>query len=123
MTFESIPGGLAQAIFLLDGGDWTTVAVVSICFSCISTAFTATTLAYDLDTNRGRRHRNPEFYGYVPDTSAARIGVFVLLFLYHSAHALGNTFSTAVLARTNLLWLAVYLLADNCGLISSRAAI
>jgi hypothetical protein len=122
MTFESIPGGLAQAIFLLDGGDWTTVAIVSVCLSCISTAFTTTTLAYDLDTNKGRRHLNPEFYGYVPDTSAGRSGVFIFLFLYHSAHGLGNTFSMAVLAQTNLLWLAVYLLADHCGLILYKLA-
>ncbi len=122
MTFESIPGGLTQAIFLLDGGDWTMLAVVSVCLSCISTAFTATTLAYDLDTNKGKRQRNPEFYGYVPDTSAGRFGVFVLLFLYHSAHALGNTFSMAVLAQTNWVWLAVYLLADHCGLILYKLA-
>jgi hypothetical protein len=55
MTFESIPGGLAQAIFLLDGGDWTTVAVVSVCLSCISAAFTVTTIAFDLDTNKRNR--------------------------------------------------------------------
>jgi hypothetical protein len=122
MTFESIPGGLAQAIFLLDGGDWTTVAIVSVCLSCISTAFTVTTIAFDLDTNKGKRQLNPEFFGYVPDTSAAHIGVFMLLFLYHSAHALGNTFSMAVLAQTNLVWLAVYLLADHCGLILYKLA-
>jgi hypothetical protein len=122
MTFESIPGGLAQAIFLLDGGNWTTVAVVSVCLSCISTAFTTTTLAYDLDTNKVRRHRNPEFYGYVPDTSAGRFGVFVLLFVYHSAHTLGNTFSMAVLAQTSWVWLVAYLLADQCGLILYKLA-
>jgi hypothetical protein len=122
MTFESIPGGLAQAIFLLDGGDWTTLAVVSVCLSCISTAFTTTTLVFDLDTNKVKRHRNPEFYGYVPDTSAGRFEVFVLLFLYHSAHALGKTFSMAMLAQTNLLGLVVYLLADHCGLILYKLA-
>jgi hypothetical protein len=122
MTFESIPGGLAQAIFLLDGGNWTATAVVSVCLSCISTAFTTTTLVFDLDTNKGKRQRNPEFYGYVPGTSAARIGVFLLLFLYHGAHALGSTFSMALLAQTNLLWLAVYLLADHCGLILYKLA-
>jgi hypothetical protein len=74
-------------------------------------------MAFDLDTNKGKRQLNPEFYGYVPDTSAGRFGVFVLLLLYHGAHVLGNTFSMAVLAQTNLLWLAVYLLADHCGLI------
>jgi hypothetical protein len=53
LAFESIPGGLAQAIFVLNSGHWTTAAVVSIGLSCLSTAFTATILAtdYDLDTN------------------------------------------------------------------------
>jgi hypothetical protein len=122
MTFESIPGGLAQAIFLLDGGDWTTMAVVSVCLSCISTAFTVTTIDFDLDTNKGQRHANPEFYGYVPDTSAGRFIVFVLLFVYHGAHTLGNMFSMAVLAQTNWVWLAVYFLADHCGLMLYKLA-
>jgi hypothetical protein len=117
MTFESIPGGLAQAIFLLDGGDWTTSAVVSVCLSCISTAFTVTTMDFDLDTNKGRRSKNPEFYGYIPDTSAGHFIIFTLLFLYHSAHTLGNTFSMALLAQTSWVWLVAYLLADHCGLI------
>jgi hypothetical protein len=116
MTFESIPGGLAQAVFLLDGGDWTTSAVASVCLSCISTAFTVTTIAFDLDTNKIKRGRNPEFYGYIPDTSAGHFTVFVLLFVYQSAHTLGNTLSMAVLAQTNWVWLVAYLLADHCGL-------
>jgi hypothetical protein len=122
MTFESIPGGLAQAVFLLDGGDWTTSAVVSVCLSCISTAFTVTTIAFDLDTNKGRRSRNPEFYGYIADTSANHFTVFMLLFVYHSALTLGNTLSMAVLAQTNSLWLVAYLLADHCGLILYKLA-
>jgi hypothetical protein len=66
MTFESIPAGLAQAAFLLDGGDWTTLAVVSVLLSCISTAFTATTIDFDLDTSKEKRSWSPEFYGYIP---------------------------------------------------------
>jgi hypothetical protein len=46
----------------------------------------------------------------------------VLLFLYRGAHALGNTFSMAVLARTNWLWLVAYLLADHCGLLLYKLA-
>ncbi len=122
MTFESIPGGLAQAAFLLDGGDWTTLAVVSVCLSCISTAVTVTTMAFDLDTNKEKRQRNPEFHGYIPDTSAGQFIVFMLLFVYHSAHALGNTFSMAVLAQTSWVWLVAYLLADHCGLILYKLA-
>jgi hypothetical protein len=122
MTFESIPGGLAQAVFLLDGGDWTTSAVVSVVLSCISTAFTATTMDFDLDTNKAKRSLSPGFYGYIPDTSAGHFTVFVLLFLYHSAHTLGNTLSMAMLAQTNWLWLVAYLLADHCGLILYKLA-
>jgi hypothetical protein len=120
MTFESIPGGLAQAIFVLNGGDWTTAAVVSVGLSCLSTAFTASTLVYDFDTDPTRRKRNPEFYGFIPDTKRAL--VFALLFLYHAVWSLGKTFSMAVLAQTNWLWLVVYLLSDHCGLILYKLA-
>jgi hypothetical protein len=120
MTFESIPGGLAQAIFLLNGGDWTTAAVVSVGLSCVSTAFIASTLDYDFDTDPTARKRRPEFYGYIPDNKRAL--VFALLFLYHTVWSLGKTFSMAVLAQTNWVWLAVYLLADHCGLILYKLA-
>ncbi len=63
MVFESIPGGLLQAIFVLYNGV-TTAALLSILLSCLSTAFTATMIAYDLDTNAAKRNSHPEFYGY-----------------------------------------------------------
>jgi hypothetical protein len=66
LIFESIPGAVVQAIFLLSGG-WTTAAVVSIAISCLSTAFAATMLAYDMDTNAAKRRNSPEFYGCVPN--------------------------------------------------------
>jgi hypothetical protein len=91
--------------------------VVSVGLSCVSTAFIASTLVFDLDTDPTRRKRNPEFYGYVPDTSGKRVLVFALLFLYHTVWTLGKSFSMAVLAQTNWLWLVVYLLSDHCGLI------
>jgi hypothetical protein len=122
MVFESIPGGLAQASFLLDGGDWTVVAVISIIMSCFSTAFIATTLAYDLDTSAANRKKNPKFFGYMPDTAGGRVLAFMLLFLYHSSLSVGKTFSMAVLAQTNWVWLVAYLLADHCGLILYKLA-
>jgi hypothetical protein len=63
MMCESIPGGLLQGIFILYNGV-TTAALLSILLSCLSTAFTATMLAYDLDTNVAKRKNNPEFFGY-----------------------------------------------------------
>ena len=62
MVFESIPGALLQAIFILYNGV-TTAALLSILLSCLSTAFTATMMAYDLDTNAPKRKHDPEFYG------------------------------------------------------------
>jgi hypothetical protein len=122
LTFESIAGGLAQAIFLLNGGEWTTVAVISVGLSCLSTAFIVTTLEFDLDNDPTRRKRNPEFYGYIPDTTGKRVLAFALLFLYHTVWTLGKTFSMAVLAQANWLWLVVYMLADHSGLMLYKLA-
>jgi hypothetical protein len=69
MVFESIPGALLQAIFILYTGV-TTAALLSILLSCLSTAFTATMVAYDSDTNAVRRRGHPEFYGYARLASA-----------------------------------------------------
>jgi hypothetical protein len=63
MVFESIPGAVLQMILLLYG-NWSTAAMLSILVSCLSTAFTATMLAYDLDTNAAKRKLAPDFYGY-----------------------------------------------------------
>jgi hypothetical protein len=68
MVFESIPGALVQAIFVLYSGV-TTAALLSILLSCLSTAFTATMIAYDLDTNAAKRKTIPEFYGYARPAS------------------------------------------------------
>jgi hypothetical protein len=122
LTFESIPGGLTQAVFLLNGGDWSTAVLVSVGLSCLSTAFTATTLTYELDTNVVRRRRNPKFYGYIPDETAGRLRAFIFLFLYHSTHTMGKTYSMALLWQTNWLWLVVYLLVDHCVLILYKLA-
>jgi hypothetical protein len=70
-----------------------------------------------LDTNTRRRKRNPEFYGYIPNSSSGRVGAFALLFLYHSVYAFGKTFSMACLAQTNWLWLVTYFIVDHCALI------
>jgi hypothetical protein len=48
----------------------TTAALLSILLSCLSTAFTATMLAYDYDTNAARRKLSPELYGYARPAGA-----------------------------------------------------
>ena len=62
MVFESIPGAVLQAVFALYSG-WTTAALLSILISCLSTSFTATMVAYDLDTSVPKRKNTPEFFG------------------------------------------------------------
>jgi hypothetical protein len=69
MVFESIPGALLQAIVVLYTGV-TTAALLSILLSCLSTAFTATMVAYDMDTKAAKRKRDPEFYGCARPASA-----------------------------------------------------
>jgi hypothetical protein len=134
MFTESIPGAVLQAIFLLSGG-WTTAVVVSIAISCLSTAFTATMLAYDIDTNAAKRSHEPENYGcgprrvndrharllglrlgrYVPDSSGRRALIFILLFVYHGAHSLSKTYAMALLAQVSWLALIIYTVVDHVG--------
>jgi hypothetical protein len=64
-----IPGGLLQAIIVLHTGV-TTAALLSILLSCLSTAFTATMVAYDVDTNAAKRKSDPEFFGCARPASA-----------------------------------------------------
>jgi hypothetical protein len=123
LAFESAPGGLAQAIFIFNAGEWSTAAVLSVGLSCLSAAFTATTVAYDIDTNADKRRNDPHFYGYIPDDAAGkRVLIFLFLFLYHAVYSIGQTLSMAVLAKTRWLWLALYLLADHTGFILYKLA-
>jgi hypothetical protein len=77
---------------------------------------------YDIDTDPTKRKKDPKFYGYIPDTTSKRALVFALLFLYHTVWTLGKTFSMAVLAQANWLWLVVYLFSDHSGLILYKLA-
>jgi hypothetical protein len=113
VLFEALPNLLLLAVFLLKGGEVTTVAVVSIVLSCFSTSFTMSMLAFDLDTSTNNRNKNPEFFGYVPDSSAGRVWTFILLFVYHSAQTIGKVFATAMLARASWLWLVAYVFIDH----------
>ncbi len=63
-VMNSIPGGVLQAVTLLNHADTRTpFALGSICFSCVATAFFATTVAYNFDTDPEEQRRYPAFYG------------------------------------------------------------
>jgi hypothetical protein len=113
VLFEALPSLLLLAFFLLNGGEVTTAAVVSIALSCLSTSFTMSMMAFELDTSAQKRKAEPAFFGYIVDSSAGQARTFVFLFVYHSAHTLGKVFATAMLARASWLWLVIYSVVDH----------
>jgi hypothetical protein len=63
-VFESIPAAILQTVTLLDHADARSAwAVASIVIACVATAFVATTIAFNLDTDPEGRHHCPQFYG------------------------------------------------------------
>ena len=64
VVFEAIPGSQLLTIAFLYGGEINAFAAISIVLSCLSTAFTVTLVAYDLDTNKANRKSNPHLFGY-----------------------------------------------------------
>jgi hypothetical protein len=63
-VLESIPAAILQTITLLDHADARSAwAVASIVIACVATAFVATTIAFNMDTDSDLRHKYPQFYG------------------------------------------------------------
>jgi hypothetical protein len=63
-VFESIPSGILTTVTLLDHADARSpLTVASVIIACLATAFVATTITYNKDTDSARRHAVPAFYG------------------------------------------------------------
>ena len=63
-VFESIPAAILQSVTLLDHADARSAwAVASIVIACVATAFVATTIAFNRDTDPEVRRHYPQFYG------------------------------------------------------------
>ena len=63
-VLESIPAAILQTITLLHHADARSAwAVASIVIACVATAFVATTIAFNLDTDPDRRHKCSQFFG------------------------------------------------------------
>ena len=63
-VLESIPAAILQTVTLLDHADARSAwAVASIVIACVATAFVATTIAFNKDTDPDLRHKQPQFYG------------------------------------------------------------
>ena len=63
-VLESIPAAILQTVTLLEHADARSAwAVASIVIACAATAFVATTIAFNIDTDPVERHRYPQFFG------------------------------------------------------------
>ena len=83
-------------------------AVFSICVSIATTAFTSTTISFDMDVNPSKRAQSPPFYGYVPDKFGNRLMTFVSMFTMTCAFVTANSVPLAVLAAVNVNYAALY---------------
>jgi hypothetical protein len=64
-VLESIPGAILTTVTLLDHADARTPSTMaSVILACLATAFVATTIAYNFDTDPAGRLKYPAFYGY-----------------------------------------------------------
>ena len=117
MVTESIPGFLVQAYALLllvktDNPVGVGVALGSIFFSCLSTAYSSTVVAYDWDTNTTKRRLVPEFYGFFPDSPTGRTLMFLSIFLFTAALLMLKTFTITLLFAVDSRLTAGYFLID-----------
>mgnify|MGYP001946418799 CR=1 FL=1 len=71
---------------------------MSIIISACTTGLASATISYDFDTDPSMRKNKPETYGYIPDSGAKRLLLFILMTLMSTAHILGRTLSAALLA-------------------------
>ena len=63
-VFESIPAAMLTAATLLGSADARSLStLMSILFACLATAFVATTIAYNYDTDAEKRSSYPAVYG------------------------------------------------------------
>ena len=73
LATEAIPGCVYQFWVWLKYPDLAgKYALLSILISVLTTGFTSAMISFDTDTASKNRKKNPNFYGYVPDTHIKR---------------------------------------------------
>ena len=91
------PGSLLQVYVYITSPKKATFNLVSILISTMTTAFSSAMVSYDQDVSVKNRKKNPEFYGYVKDTSLERTSTFLVMMLLAACHNLSRTIGTALL--------------------------
>ncbi len=106
---ESVLAAIIAMVALLRSGRWGWAPIASIGISWIVTAHKATSLTFDLDTDRASRMRIPWFYGFIPSSLARRRIVHACLFVLIVAHLVERTAALALLFVTRRAWLGALL--------------
>jgi hypothetical protein len=87
-VLESIPAAILQTVTLLEHADARSAwAVASIVIACVATAFVATTIAFNKDTDPEGRHTAPQFYGCADSPRPPPRGVRAALTSAHSVQS------------------------------------
>jgi hypothetical protein len=110
MFAEAIPGFVIQAVALVTSKEKSLVAVGSLFVSAATTAMTAASGFFDIDTDPGMRKRNPGMSGLVPDQ--ARGKAFLVLLALSFCQVLAKGVAMALLAVTDIRFLLYYIVGD-----------
>jgi len=97
MFGESIPVGILQLAFELQKGTFAPSALLSIFVSACTTAFIASTMAYDMDSDPKSRKKDKKHFGYIPDSGEARAVSFMSMLCFKSCHVSMKFLGTAML--------------------------
>jgi len=119
LVCESIPGATLQLYVILSSNTLPRkAAFMSLALSMMTTSFSATTIAYDMDTSPEKRKYFPAFYGVIPDQG--RMSVLMVMVLMSFCQVAARALSLSLLfcmstgSGTAVAWLstemAVYLL-------------
>ncbi|GMH65356.1 hypothetical protein TrLO_g12695 [Triparma laevis f. longispina] len=112
---ESIPSLTFQIYLLLLSHSTTTLPILfSIFASSVSASFALSALSYDLDVDPNNRANNNRRYGYIPNTSLRRLGIFVSMFCSSICTILVRTFSLGMLLKISKMGAIIYVVVDLC---------
>ncbi|GMI43183.1 hypothetical protein TeGR_g14391 [Tetraparma gracilis] len=111
LVFEAAPGLVLQMVALMTAERMSKTAILSILISVASTALTATTMSYDMETDPGYKKRNREWMGIIPDLG--RTKAFATIFVMCACQACAKAMATALLVITNRSWFVYYFMADH----------
>ena len=88
------------------------MALASLLTSMATTAYVSVTIAYDFDTDSGKRKNQPFMYGMIPDSASGRAAAFTSMFILALTQILGRTLACALLAASSKTMLLCILVGE-----------